>query len=192
MLRSAKAGRGSASKALRPWWVWLGALLTSAWLLRTLHGLGGAGAHDLRGYGSDLAMAWLWLVLGAWAFRRFFLGLLVALVWAAIQVAGYEHLTALGALPRLTNIHYLWDPTFFRGSVVPTLLAPATLGMLGLTTIASWIAYRLNRGRLAALGWTPWIVAAILVIGLGLWPISERAPGWRQANALELGLRELG
>ena len=191
-VRSGKAEGDNAGKALRPWWSWLVVLLISAWLLRTLHGFGGAGAHDLRGYGSDLAMAWLWLVLGAWAFRRLLLGLLAALIWTAIQVAGYEHLTALGALPRLSNIHYLWDPTFFRGSVVPTLLAPATLGMLGLTAAAAWIAYRMNRGRLTSAGWTPWFVATVLAIGFGLWPISERAPSWRQANALELGLRELG
>ncbi len=137
-------------------------------------------------------MAWLWLVLGAWAFRKFWLGLSAALLWTAIQVAAYEHLTALGALPRLANIHYLWDPMFFRGSVMPTLSAPATLGMLGLTAVAAWIAYRLNRGRLTAGGWAPWIIGVALAIVLGLWPISEHAPGWRQANAVELGLRELG
>ncbi len=194
-------GRKSAEKSWRAWWVWLGVLLTSAWLLRGIHvaggagGAGGVGAHDVRGFVSDLVMAWLWLGLGSWAFRRFGFGLFLALVWTAVQVANYEHLTALGALPRLVNIHYLWDPTFFHGSVLPVLFAPRTWGLFLLTAGAAWAAFRLGHGRLGGslggCGWTPWLVTAGLLLTATLWPLSPALPGWRQANALELGLREI-
>ncbi len=176
------------------WPAWLGAFLIAPWILRTVHGLGGAGWRDLRGYLSDAFFSLLLLIILSSTLKRIWPAITAVVLWAAIHIGIFEHLVALGALPRFHQFGYLLDPIFLRGSVVPVLKSSTTWGLFALSATAVWATLRLPFPAWRA-GWrknrrSPLAALAILLLGLIFWPISSRASSWRQAHFFELTARE--
>ena len=177
------------------WLAWLGVFLIAPWILRCVHGLGATQWRDLRGYLSDAFFGLLLLLLLASALKKIWVSISAVMIWAAVHIGIFEHLVALGALPRFDQFGYLLDPIFLRGSVVPVLKSSTTWSLFALSVIAV-SAVRRKPFPQWRVGWrrsrrSPLAVAVVLLLGLTFWPISRQAPSWRQAHHLELTVRDL-
>ena len=135
------------------------------------------------GYLSDLGIgSLLVLVLHR---RPWWLALPVLLFWGLLNVATAELVSAVGRMPDVTDLHYLFDPQFVENSTgggfaQPWLAVSLALG-LGLWLATQWA----GRHRPApALPRKAWAAPALLLIGH--WASQHLAPSdadqWEQFN----------
>lgn len=145
---------------------------------------------DLRGLVSDLLVAMVVYAISVWLARRTYPGaVLLILFWYLLNFANYEHISTLGASADISQVGYLLDPTFLRGSAL-ALSAPGLFALLGAAiAILLWLA-----SGLPHIATTPWRPALIAVAGLAILsqtPPSANALGWRQANFVDENLQQL-
>jgi phosphoglycerol transferase MdoB-like AlkP superfamily enzyme len=146
--------------------------------------------HDLRGLGSDLLVALLVYACAYWLCRRSRAGgALLVMAWCLLNIGNYEHIATLGASADIRNVAYLFDPTFFLGSVLSPSSPGLALAVGGITAVLLLVAFRLPQKKTAV-----WPVAAAGALGLlilPLVPLSSSLLSWRQANFVDENLHQL-
>jgi len=141
------------------------------------------GGGDLLGVAADVGVS---LILaagliaattsGSWIRPA---GAVTAGVWCLLNFANYEHIRELGSMASLSNAGYVFDPTFFRGSV----LEPTHPILLILTCFTSAILVWIGLGsdpsvrpiRLALAG------AALIVFSAAM-PGTSSVASWRRTD----------
>lgn len=167
----------------------LASLLLAPWALRALllaeTGDAPAGA-DLHGFAADAGVAAVGLVLLlALARASRAAAVVAALLLAALQVANYETVLALGAVASLGDAAYLSDATFLRGSAAalthPVLVTVLMAGVAGL----AWIGFGAAPRRPA---WALGAAGAVLLVAVSVWPETASVATWRQVNPVQRDL----
>jgi phosphoglycerol transferase MdoB-like AlkP superfamily enzyme len=146
--------------------------------------------HDLRGLVSDLLVALLVYACAYWLCRRSRAGgALLVMAWCLLNIGNYEHIATLGASADIRNVAYLFDPTFFLGSVLSPSSPGLALAVGGITAGLLLVSFRLPQKKTAV-----WPVAAAGALGLLillLVPLSSSLLSWRQANFVDENLHQL-
>nr|WP_225930803.1 LTA synthase family protein [Pseudomonas siliginis] len=135
------------------------------------------------GFLSDLAVGSLLVV--ALHRRTWWLALPVLVFWALLAIATAELVSAVGRLPRPSDIHYLIDPQFVEnstgGGLAHPALAIALLGTLVFWLLAQFMGRSLARPALPRAAWAAPIVLLAAHWGAqNLWPNDGDA--WRLYN----------
>ena len=108
-------------------------------------------------------------------------------LWALLHYANYENALALDALASASDLRFLGDQTFLRGSALwvssPGLLAAVMLGGAGLGWVGSGPHRRGGRGLLAA--GVAAAASVLLFVLHGIWLSGTIQIGWRYANFLQ-------
>ena len=145
---------------------------------------------DLRGFSSDLLVALAVYAVCLWLARRTYPGaVLLTLAWYLLNFANYEHISTLGASADISQISYLFDPTFFRGSALSLSSPGLFLALGGAVALLLWLAAR--PGRSKTLPWRSTLTAAAGLLLLSRVPLSGDALHWRQANFIDDNLLQL-
>lgn len=140
-------------------------------------------SHDAKGIIADVAVALGFIALLTPLARPFRMASVIMLtLWCILHYAIYEHIVALGELPNIAHIGYLWDPTFFFGSV---LHVTHPVFLLTLSIAGALVGWRLR----VLHDWPRRTVSALvccvgLMTAVAFWPTSIKTMPWRQQNAL--------
>ncbi len=161
-------------------------LVIPAWILRflALQQLGfGRGATHLRGFGADLAVALVFLVVivlvAGW---RRWLAVILAVLWVLLQYANYEHVLALDAPLSLTYSGYLADPTFLLGSGLALSRPLLLLILLVVVGVSTWVVLKRPFYRRAV---TMSLVGALAAcLALWAWPARPETLAWKRSHFL--------
>ncbi len=185
------AGTMTTEELQRPRFAWVNAALAAfvvalpcaARLTLMLEKQAGVAPSDLQGVAADLGASLIACALILLAGRRSrALGAPLVGLWVLVNAAIYEFVRVFEAVDAWGHLRYLWDPTFFQGSVA-TLTHPVAVACalaLGVT-LAGWPDKGRPGGRR---------IVATLAVGLALggvatlWPARDEVAPWRQRNLL--------
>lgn len=139
------------------------------------------GWSDPFGYLSDLAIGSL-LILALHR-RPWWLALPVLLAWGSLWIASAELVSAVGRLPTIDDLTYLFDPQFMENST-GSGLTHAWLPVLLTLGLGAWLASLRRGSRSAALPRRAWAIPLSLFVLH--WSAQHLAPSdadqWRQFN----------
>ncbi|QQR89733.1 MAG: sulfatase-like hydrolase/transferase [Myxococcales bacterium] len=139
--------------------------------------------YDSRGLCADLVLCCIIALLSALLGRRIrWLALPLPLLWITLCFINYEHAKLFDTVVEIRYAHYLFDPTFFMGSVSgSSLLLPWLITCLvALPTV--WWSLKKPWGRWTFAGFT-----VLLIASTSYWlaqAASLEIMPWRQRNFL--------
>ena len=146
--------------------------------------------YDLRGLVSDLLVALLVYACAFWLCRRSRAGsALLVMAWCVLNIGNYEHIATLGASADIRNVAYLFDSTFFLGSVLSPSSPGFALTVGAITAGLLLVAFRLPEKKTAV--WPAAAAGALGLLVLSLVPLSSSVLAWRQANFVDENLHQL-